>query len=289
MQKQMDVLWKEQQRTKQRGLLERLRLASLKYLAVLRVSTANNLAYLMEVFFRALFLVALIYIIGQLWKTTYSQHSSLLLTGFTVTDMVWYLAAAETLATSLPPLTRLIDQEVRSGELAYLLGRPCNYILYNYARYLGERLVRLALNGVVAATVALVFVGPPRLTWMGVAAWPPMVLLAISIEFICYLGIGLLAFWTENTQSFSFLFSRLTLVLGGVLAPIEIFPQPLRSIAQVLPFSTMLYGPSRTLVHFEAASFGWLVFQQVLTLIIAGLLLIGLYTIATRRVSINGG
>lgn len=280
----MDVLWKKQRP----GLVGRLRLACLKYLAVLRVSAASNLAYMFEVVFRALFLVVLIYILGQLWRTTFAQHGSLLL-GFTVNSMVWYLAAAETIATSMPALTRRIDQEVRSGELAYLLGRPCSYILYNYAHYLGERFVRLLLNGVIASLVALLFVGPPQFSWQGAVVWPFMAFLAISIEFVCYFAIGLLAFWTENTQSFSFIFSRLTLVLGGVLAPIEIFPQPLRSIAQIMPFSTMLYGPSRVLVHFTVGVFAQLVLQQIITLAIAGLLLLILYTIASRRVSINGG
>src|SRR5579875_239939 len=262
----MDILLKEREQARRRGQWARLRLSCLKYLAVLRASSANNLAYIMEVIFRALFLVALIYIIGQLWRTTFALHG-----------------------TSLPALTRHIDQEVRSGELAYLLGRPCSYILYNYARYLGERLVRLALCGVVAAIVALIFVGRPHFSLLGVLAWPLMVLLAISIEFVCYFAIGLLAFWTENTQPFSFLFSRLELVLGGVLAPIEIFPQPLRGIAQILPFSTMLYGPSRVLVQFSAGLFGLLVLQQAVTLLVAGLLLTVLYTIAARRVSIHGG
>jgi ABC-2 type transport system permease protein len=284
----MDISLEERERSRQRGPLAQMRLAWLKYLAILRVSAANNMAYLMEVIFRAVMLVFLIYIIGQLWKTTFALHGSLL-PGFTVTDMIWYLAAAETLATSLPALTRRIDQEVRSGELAYLLGRPCSYILYNYAHYLGERLVRLAVNGTVAACLALLFAGPPHFGWQGLVAWPLMVWFAVSIEFVCYFAIGLLAFWTENTQPFSFIFSRLTLVLGGVLAPIEIFPQPLRSIAQVLPFSTILYGPSRILVHFEAGLFGALVLQQVVTLAIAGLLLLLLYSVAIRRVSINGG
>jgi ABC-2 type transport system permease protein len=285
----VDLLQEEWPQARRRGLREYLRLVSLKYLAVVRVSAANNLAYLMEILFRALFLIVLVYIIGQLWQTTFAQHNSSLLTGFTVNDMVWYLASAETLATSLPALTRRIDQEVRSGELAYLLGRPCSYILYNYSHYLGERLIRLAINGGVATLVALIYVGPPHFSWAGVAVWPLMVLLAISIEFICYFGIGLLAFWTENTQSFAFVFSRLALVLGGVLAPIEIFPQPLRSIAQALPFSTILYGPSRTLVHFETDVFARLVIQQAITLTGAGLIILALYSFAVRRVSINGG
>src|SRR5205814_5215181 len=122
--------------------------------------------------------------------------------------------------------------------------------------------------------LALVMVGPPHFTWQGALLWPLVTFLALCIDFVCYFGIGLLAFWTEDTQSFSFVFSRLTLVLGGVLAPLEIFPQPLRSIAQVLPFSAILYGPARTLAHFELDRFGWLLLQQALTLGVGCLILL---------------
>ncbi|HEV2579465.1 MAG TPA: ABC-2 family transporter protein [Ktedonobacteraceae bacterium] len=202
---------------------------------------------------------------------------------------LWGLVAAETIAMSLPNLTRRIDQEVRSGQLAYLLGRPCSYIFYNFAQYLGERLVRLFLNALVGIVVALIFVGPPHFTWMGVLAWPLVAFLALSIDFVAYFSIGLLAFWTEDTQPFTMILSRMTLVFGGVLAPLDVFPQPLRAIAQVLPFSAILYGPSRTLVRFEAAQFGWLVFQQLLTLAVGGLILFAVYSISIRRVNINGG
>src|SRR5256886_14356151 len=111
----------------------------------------------------------------------------------------WGLVATETLALSLPQLTRLVDEEVRSGQLAYLLGRPCNYVLYHFAQYLGERLVRLVTNIPVAATLALVFVGVPNFTWMGIVAWPLVVLLAGRIDFVVSFSLGLLAFWAEGT------------------------------------------------------------------------------------------
>jgi len=276
-------------RPRKRSPGQRLAFSLQKYLAVMRVSIASNLAYMMEVFFRGLFLIVLIFVLGQLWKTTYSARGAKLLSGFSISDMIWYLAAAETIATSMPTLTRRIDQEVRSGQLAYLLGRPCSYIFYNFAQYMGERLVRFTINGIVAAGVALVFVGPPHLTWMGVVAWPPVTFLALCIDFVAYFSIGLLAFWTEDTNSFSFVFSRLTLVLGGVLAPLEIFPQPLRSIAQVLPFSAILYGPARTLVHFELYPFLGLLEQQLITIAVGCVILFAIYSVAIRRVSINGG
>ena len=281
----MDALVRSQRRSPG----QRLTLSVQKYLAVMRVSIASNLAYMMEVFFRGLFLVVLIFVLGQLWKTTYSARGAKLLSGFSISDMIWYLAAAETIATSMPALTRRIDQEVRSGQLAYLLGRPCSYIFYNFAQYMGERLVRLTINGIVAGVVALIFVGVPHLTWMGIVAWPLVAFMALCIDFVAYFSIGLLAFWTEDTNSFSFVFSRLTLVLGGVLAPLEIFPQPLRGIAQALPFSAILYGPARTLVHFELYPFLGLLEQQSITVVVGCVIMLALYSVAIRRVSINGG
>src|SRR5438034_2239764 len=167
-----------------------LNLSVQKYAAIMRVSIASNLAYVMEVFFRALLLVVLVFVLAQLWTTTYTTRGVNTLNGFSISDMVWYLVIAETIAMSLPQLTRRIDQDVRSGQLAYLLGRPCNYVFYNFAQYLGERLVRLVINIPVAATVALVFVGLPNFTWMGVVVWPLVDLLAVSIYFVVYFRIA---------------------------------------------------------------------------------------------------
>jgi ABC-2 type transport system permease protein len=272
-----------------RSLVRRGQLSVGKYIAVLRVSIASNLAYVMEVFFRAALLVVLVFILSQLWRTTFALRSVQMLNGFTITDMIWYLCAAESIAMSMPALSRRIDQEVRSGQLAYLLGRPCSYVFYNFAHYLGERLIRFSMNCAVGIVLALIVAGLPNITWQGMLAWPLVAFLAMCIDFVAYFAIGLLAFWTEETQSFVLVFSRLTLVLGGVLAPLEIFPQPLRSIAQVLPFSAILYGPARTLVHFELNRFALLLLQQGLTLLVGSIILFAIYHVALRRVNINGG
>lgn len=272
-----------------RPIARRLWLSMRKYWAVMRVSIASNLAYVYEVVFRALSLLIIVFILSQLWKTTFSLRGSHTLSGFSMTDMIWYLVAAETFALSAPPLTDRIDQEVRSGQLAYLLGRPCSYVLYHFAQYAGERFVRLVMNAAVGAMLALVIAGVPHLSWMGLLAWPLALFLALCIDFVVYFAIGLLAFWTENTHAFSFIYSRLTLVLGGVLAPIEIFPQPIQAIARALPFSAILYGPARTLVHFTSTAFFALLMQQLTMLMAGSLLLALLYLVVMQYVNINGG
>jgi hypothetical protein len=57
----------------------------------------------------------------------------------------------------------------------------------------------------------------------------------------------------------------------------------------VLPFSALLYGPARTIIKFEPGQFVALLVQQGLTLAMLSLLVAGVYRLAVRRVTINGG
>src|SRR5437016_14585360 len=79
----------------QRTILQRWRQSLQKYIAVLQVSIASNLAYVGEVFFRALLLVVMVFVLSQLWKTTFSLRGAKNLSGFSIADMIWYLIVAE--------------------------------------------------------------------------------------------------------------------------------------------------------------------------------------------------
>ena len=131
--------------------------------------------------------------------------------------------------------------------------------------------------------------GLPRLDLLHLPLFVVAILLAWTVLFNLHYSFGLLAFWTEETTPFFLIVNRLALVLGGVLAPLEVLPQPIRGIALLLPFSAILYGPARTLVHFQLLPFCWLLLQQVITIAIGSLLLFALYRMATRQVNINGG
>src|SRR5260370_35081497 len=95
-----------------------LNLSVQKYAAIMRVSIANNLAYVMEVFFRALLLVVLVFVLGQLWTTTYTTRGITTLNGFSISDMIWYLVMPEPIASTLPQPTLPICQDCRLGQLA---------------------------------------------------------------------------------------------------------------------------------------------------------------------------
>ena len=65
--------------------------------------------------FRQVFLVIVMYVFVQLWRTTYSWEAATSIAGFTMGQMMWYLALTESMVMAMPTVGRTIDDEVKSG------------------------------------------------------------------------------------------------------------------------------------------------------------------------------
>ena len=261
-----------------------------KYAAVFEVTLRSQLAYAGELALRTTFLVIILYVFLQLWRATFAAEGTSTIAGFTVAHMIWYLAITEAIITSRGRVSANVDAEVRSGEIAYRLVRPCGYAGYHLAQHAGERALRFTLNLAVGGALALLYVGPVPLAFPGVAVAAIVALVGVAIDFLASFAIGLLAFWIEDTSSVQLIYSRVLMLLGGMLLPLEIFPEPLRSIAAALPFSTMLYAPARlALAGGDAAWVLDLLARQAASLVLVGAGVWLLYRAAQRRISVNGG
>src|SRR5262249_35255440 len=106
-----------------------------KYLAVTGVTIQSGLAYPLGTFARAGLMAIVIFVFAQLWGTTFRLSGRTVVAGFDLPRMVWYLVLTETIVMSCPRLFSKIDQEVKGGELAYVLNRPYSYALFQYATY----------------------------------------------------------------------------------------------------------------------------------------------------------
>lgn len=89
--------------------------------------------------------------------------------------------------------------------------------------------------------------------------------------------------------AFEWIYSKFRLILGGVLIPLDFFPDWLRAAALSLPFSYTIYGPARLFVQPEFARFADLLFRQGLWLCLFALLLTAFYRRGARWLAINGG
>ena len=260
-----------------------------KYRAILSMSASNNLAYAGESLLRSIFLVLIIFIFVQLWNVTYGILGVQRIGSYTLAQMIWYFAFAEAIMLSTPLLRRKVDDDVKSGELAYRLTKPYFYLGYLAADYAGELGVRFALNFVIGVGLALLFVGPIPFSAGGVAATGVVLVGALALDFLGGLLVSLTAFWFEETSSLTLIYRRLVMLLGGMMIPLDVFPEPLASIAKALPFSYMVYGPARLWVDPSPAFFAELVVKLVIALLLAAGLVGLVFRAGQRNVTVNGG
>ena len=69
------------------------------------------------------------------------------------------------------------------------------------------------------------------------------VCLAFLLDGLGHLIVGLSAFWLEDTSGLYLIYTRLTMILGGMLIPLDLFPGWLKNLVVYLPFPYLVWGP----------------------------------------------
>lgn len=259
-----------------------------KYEAISRITVKNQLTYVTDLFIRTLFLLLILYIFIQLWTVTYDGAGQTVIGGYRFQELIWYLIFSESMVTALPRLHITVEDEVKTGGIGYLLCKPVSYILYRYAEFAGEYAVRLIVNLLVGGALGVLLFGPPSFGW-GLAGFVPIAALAVSLNFMIRMLLSLCAFWVEEIQGLIFVYDKLLFTVGGMLLPLELFSEPLRSICSWLPFQTMIYFPVKTVIHFDASRMLQMAGIQLAWGLLFGLLLGLVYQRGVAKLNVNGG
>jgi ABC-2 type transport system permease protein len=209
--------------------------------------------------------------------------------GYSLADIVWYLAMTETITLSGSRIFSQISEDVRSGDIAYTLTRPMSYPLVQVAQSLGNSGPRFVLNLVTGCLVAAVGSGQLAGSLGGAAAFLVLGALALVMDALVGVLIGLLSFWIEEVTPAYWIYQKLLFTVGGLFLPIEMFPAALRRLAQWLPFHYIAYAPARAFVAFDAG-FALNALSGQLTYIAGLLILIFIaWGRARRRLTVHGG
>lgn len=261
-----------------------------KVLVISRATLASQFAYVGEQVVRTTFLVLILYIFTQLWNATDRFQDVREATGFSIPQLIWYLAFTESIIMSAAGIRGTsVDHDVRTGDLAYRLTKPIPYPCFQFGSDLGTRVFRFFLNLAVGIGVSLAVVGPIPLAPLAVLAAISLTLLVFVVDWIWVFSISVLSFWIEDTFGIHLLYRRLLMLLGGMLLPLEAYPDWLRSVCERLPFAYMVYHPSRLFVLDRPDGFLHAV-GVVLILGIVGLIpALLLYRLGLRQVSAQGG
>jgi len=101
--------------------------------------------------------------------------------------------------------------------------------------------------------------------------------------------IGLSAFLVEDVSAFMWIYQKLAFMLGGMLIPLDFYPDWLQAIAKALPFSSITYGPARLFVTPTVELFINVMTLQIVWVVILALLLTFSYRRGVAYLTVNGG
>jgi ABC-2 type transport system permease protein len=133
-------------------------------------------------------------------------------------------------------------QSIYSGDITSALLKPQPPVIVPLGENLAIRLWMILLGIPLIALVAWT-IGASYAPVAVIAALPALVL-AAALRFLFVWTLAMAAFWTERVHAVVAFGGVLIFLLGGSAAPIALIPEPLRTIAQFLPFRSMLGFPA---------------------------------------------
>ena len=158
---------------------------------------------------RAISTVLFLGVFVALWTAAYGFSQQEVMVGYTLPQILWYLAMTETVALSTSRIFLDISEAVKAGDLAYTLIRPMSYPLNQVAHSLGDSAPRFVLNLLTASVVIALGAGEFSGSWTGFAAFLLMACLALILDALIAVLIGLTAFWLEEVMPVFLIYQKL--------------------------------------------------------------------------------
>ena len=139
----------------------------------------------------------------------------------------------------------IAKEDIHQGNLSMYIIRPFSYFWINFFEELPYRLLQGSF-GLISLILLVGVFNLPLLLNLDIQK----VLLSICIAILAYILsftfkciFAFLAFWVIDIGGMEQLLDIVILLLGGIIVPISFLPLFLQNIAQILPFSYMIYYP----------------------------------------------
>lgn len=237
---------------------------------------------------RAIFYLVCMAVLSALWDKVSAQRlAHTLATTLPPGGLTLYVGATEWITLSVVAIHLRLEDDIRSGALEPHLLRPKHYLVQKIFESFGGAMVRLAAIG-AAAVIALMLsqrMSPP--------AWAFVYLLVLGVVG-CAMGVmlfalaGLCAFWLRRVLPPYLIVQKLTFILGGLFAPITLYPDWLFRIAKYSPFAAHIFFPSIQMIAPSTATFLEGLVLQLFWLVAVAALVALVWQAGVRRVLREG-
>jgi len=261
-----------------------------KYIFIFKSEIMSNLQYIFNIVTGFIGCFIMLFIFLNLWQYIYADPNELI-NGYNMNQMMWYVIITEVLWSIIGGrnLCKKISNDVRSGNIAYNINKPYNYIGYCLSNHLGLTTIKMVMYVTLGMLVGFLFLGKfPNLSVLSITAVLITIILAIIISTLIITSIGLLSFIIEDSNPIYWLYSKLILVVGTIF-PIEYFPKVIQPFLTYSPVYVVCYGPAKLFVDFNITTFISVLVMQIIYIIISWNLCTLIYKKGVKNINVNGG
>ncbi|GAB6088975.1 ABC transporter permease [Spirochaeta dissipatitropha] len=258
-----------------------------KYLTAGRISMRNQLIYPAEYFSSLFTYLLFIFVFSQLYRAAVPEGGTI--AGYSRNALMYYFVIAELVLFGFGRMFSQLADEVKTGQIAYILLRPFDFLRYQAAVMIVPVLPLIAV--LAGSGFLLVFIqsGAPAVVQpIQAAAVLLSLLLSGLLSYYIQMILALTAFWFEENTAFFWIYQKLALVIG-TLMPIEFLPDGLRRMSLLTPFPYLGYAPARIFTVYEPAQVLSLIGGQLAWTCVAALLSRYIYVTGCRKIAANGG
>lgn len=262
-------------------------LAVFAKLATLSTQTLSSFRF--NIAFELVGVFLQILLLKIVWTAVYADRG--IIEGVDLATLLTFLTIANLqLWVIFPETSWWLQRKIKEGKIAQDLARPVSLITQLLAHQFGSTafFVPIAL----AAVPVAFFVGvlrPPASIEAGVLY---VISLFLALGVVTWMGLlmGLVAFWTFETSGIVAMYRFFNMFFAGALIPLWLFPGPLLTLAELLPFQTQAGIPVSIYIgRLQGADALRGLLIQAVWVVLLGLLVHFVYKRALRKVVVQGG
>jgi ABC-2 type transport system permease protein len=184
-----------------------------------------------------------------LWKAIFDHRGVSTLGGYTFAAMMlYYLLGNMTSKVLVGPEYGFMSTEIYEGSLTRYLVYPVSFFVYKFSAYFAKASVAM-FQMLIMLTAFLAAFGLPEdshVTGVSVA----MGMVTVSAATLLYFSVAsileMVSFWADNVWSLMVMLRFSTMLLGGGVLPLSLFPDRYRELLEVLPFHFLVSFPVGT-------------------------------------------
>lgn len=259
-----------------------------KYLGILHIWYKNYTAYIYDLIWVNITYVLRLTVIIFFYKAIYLTSSTGIIEWYSIQEMIRALIFVQAIVVSKPRITDEIGTDIKSGKIWVFLLNPISYIGFKFFEHMPRFLYNLWVSLSIWLLVGLSFIWSidTNMRWI---LWGTVLLLGwMLVAFFGYMMVWLLWFYSEDTESYRLLYSKLDLFFGWNILPLAFMPAFIQAIAFASPFAYAGYTAWLLFVKFDMHKFFNYLSMQAIRIVIFISVCTLIYKHGKTKVTING-